>query len=203
MSEIISIFPVPIYKTNVKEIISEEDLDYIKNQQQSSHKNEGNFTSRDTHIFKNNQYSKIQNKMMEHINHYFKKVIDTSDGVTPYITQSWLNFTKETQFHHHHSHSNAILSGALYIRADKKHDSITFHKINRDQIELKSRKYNLYNSGAWVFPVETGDLFLFPSLLPHSVPKKEGNNLRISLAFNVFVKGSLGRERDLNELFLQ
>ena len=36
MSEIKSIFPVPIYRTNVKEIISKEDLDYIKNQKQVS-----------------------------------------------------------------------------------------------------------------------------------------------------------------------
>ena len=52
MSEIKSIFPVPIYRTNVKEIISKEDLDYIKNQKQVSYKNEGNFTSKDTYIFK-------------------------------------------------------------------------------------------------------------------------------------------------------
>ena len=202
MSEIKSIFPVPIYRTNVKEIISKEDLDYIKNQKQVSYKNEGNFTSKDTYIFKDSRYNKIQNKMMEHINEYFKEVIDTSDKVIPYITQSWLNFTKETQFHHHHSHSNSFVSGVLYISADKEQDLITFHKSNTDQIELKPKNYNLYNSRSWRFPVETGDLFLFPATLQHSVPKKEGNNLRISLAFNVFIKGSLGREKDLNELLL-
>ena len=122
MSEIKSIFPVPIYRTNVKEIISKEDLDYIKNQKQVSYKNEGNFTSKDTYIFKDSRYNKIQNKMMEHINQYFKEVIDTSDKVIPYITQSWLNFTKETQFHHHHSHSNSFVSGVLYISADKEQD---------------------------------------------------------------------------------
>ena len=141
--------------------------------------------------------------MMEHINNYFREIISTSDAIKPYITQSWLNFTTEDQFHHHHSHTNSILSGVLYISADKKHDAITFYKSHKDQIELRPRNFNLYNSGSWKFTVETGDLFLFPSTLGHSVKKKKGNNLRISIAFNVFVKGSLGRARDLNELFLQ
>ena len=202
MSNIQSIFPIPIYTTNVKEIISEEDLDYIKNKQQVSYKNEGNFTSKDTYLFKNKKYNRIQNKIMEHVNEYFKEVINTCDKIVPYITQSWFNFTKEAQFHHRHSHTNSVLSGVLYINADKKYDMISFHKSIRDQIELKAKKFNLYNSDSWRFPVETGDLFLFPSTLAHSVPKKEGNNVRISLAFNVFVKGSLGREGDLNELFL-
>ncbi len=44
---------------------------------------------------------------------------------------------------------------------------------------------------------------MFPSTLAHSVPRKSDDNVRISLAFNVFVKGVLGRTNDLNELFIQ
>tara|TARA_R100000544_G_C2210739_1_gene51773 strand:+ start:65 stop:673 length:609 start_codon:yes stop_codon:yes gene_type:complete len=202
MTEIHSIFPVPIYKTNIKDIILEKDLDYVKNKQQVSYKNEGNYTSRDNYILKDKQFKNINNSLMFHVNNYFKEIISASDRVKPYTTQSWLNFTIEDQFHHQHSHTNSILSGVLYISADKKHDAINFYKLHKDQIELKPRKFNLYNSGSWKFTVETGDLFLFPSTLEHSVVKKQGKNLRISLAFNVFVKGSLGSARDLNELSL-
>jgi|TARA_R110000744_G_scaffold39313_3_gene89507 uncharacterized protein (TIGR02466 family) len=202
MTKIHSIFPVPIYRTSIKDIILEKNLDYVKNKQQVSDRNEGNFTSRDSYILKNEQFKIIKRSLMFHVNNYFKEIISTSNIIKPYITQSWLNFTTEDQFHHHHSHTNSILSGVLYISADKKHDSINFYKSHKDQIELKPRNFNLYNSGSWKFTVETGDLFLFPSRLEHSVKKKKGNNLRISLAFNVFVKGLLGKERDLNELSL-
>ena len=107
------------------------------------------------------------------------------------------------QNHHYHSHSNSIASGVLYLAANKKHDIIAFHKENRDQIELKAKEFNLYNSGTWRFDVDQGDLFIFPSTLSHSVPRKSDDNVRISLAFNVFVKGILGRPNDLNELFVQ
>jgi hypothetical protein len=41
----------------------------------------------------------------------------------------------------------------------------------------------------WFFPVETGNLFMFPSSTTHQVETKQGNNTRISLAFNTFYKG--------------
>ena len=60
----------------------------------------------------------------------------------------------------------------------------------------------MWNSGSWFFPVETGDLFMFPSSTTHQVETKKGNNTRISLAFNTFYKGSVGSNDALTELIL-
>ena len=48
----------------------------------------------------------------------------------------------------------------------------------------------------------SGDIFLFPSSLAHMVETKQGKNTRISLSFNVFIKGTVGSDRDLTELIL-
>ena len=61
---------------------------------------------------------------------------------------------------------------------------------------------NLWNSQTWFFPVETGDLIMFPSSTTHQVETKQGNNTRISLAFNTFYKGSVGSNFQLTELIL-
>jgi uncharacterized protein (TIGR02466 family) len=203
MHKIDSIFPVPIYRSNIKQDITEYDIDYIKNEKQKSNLNEGNYTSQENYLLNKKTLEHLKNHLMVHVHNYFKEVMHVSNKVTPYITQSWVNFTNLNQNHHYHSHSNSIVSGVLYIAADKKYDKIMFHKENRDQIELKVTNYNKYNSGSWGFDVDQGDLFIFPSTLAHSVPKKSGDNVRISLAFNVFVKGVLGRPNDLNELFVQ
>ena len=58
------------------------------------------------------------------------------------------------------------------------------------------------NSEAWWFQVKTGDIILFPSSLTHMVENKEGANTRISLAFNVFIKGKIGKKEELIELYL-
>jgi hypothetical protein len=63
-------------------------------------------------------------------------------------------------------------------------------------------KYNLYNSSSWFFPVETNNLILFPSNLEHFVTTKNDTSERISLAFNVFVKGTLGMKKNLTYLKL-
>ena len=54
----------------------------------------------------------------------------------------------------------------------------------------------------YYFHPKEGRLLIFPSSLEHSVEKKKGSNLRISLAFNVFIKGNIGKEDDLNDLSL-
>ena len=111
------------------------------------------------------------------------------------------------QFHHHHYHSNSLVSGIFYISADKKVDSVTFYKGYLDHtklnIKLDITKYNTFNSSSCTFPVETGDLFLFRSSLEHAVNIKKGNNIRISLSFNIFIKGTVGNKEDLTELIIK
>ncbi len=79
-----------------------------------------------------------------------------------------------------------------------------FNPIKYQQLlpEVNSDKYNFYNSSSWWFPVEIGQLIMFPSSTTHQVDNKKGSNTRISLAFNTFYKGSLGVNRELTELKL-
>jgi hypothetical protein len=41
---------------------------------------------------------------------------------------------------------------------------------------------------------------MFPSSTTHSVDNKKGSNIRTSLAFNVFFKGTIGDNKALTEL---
>ena len=45
-------------------------------------------------------------------------------------------------------------------------------------------------------------LILFPFSLERGVDKKKGTNTRISLSFNVFIKGKIGENAILTELVL-
>ena len=69
-------------------------------------------------------------------------------------------------------------------------------------IKPEIKEYNLYNSETWWFPVKTLDVVLFPSSLTHRVEVKQGTNTRISLAFNTFIKGTVGNNKKLTELRL-
>ena len=105
------------------------------------------------------------------------------------------------QAHHEHEHPNSYLSGVYYIDANKKLDSIMFsNKRYTGQISLPATQYNDYNSKSYKLSVSTDDIILFPSSTTHRVDTKKGKNERLSLAFNVFIKGNLGDEYELWKL---
>ena len=81
--------------------------------------------------------------------------------------------------------------------------TIDAYKANHSSLELKVNKYNIFNATSWWYPVQTGDVILFPSTLNHGVDKKKGTNTRISLSFNTFIKGKLGENANLTELVLE
>jgi hypothetical protein len=97
------------------------------------------------------------------------------------------------------------VSGVLYFYSDKKKDKILFSS-NKGYQQISPKiddtKFNIWNSETWFFPVETGDLFMFPSSTTHQVETKQGSNTRISLAFNTFYKGTIGSNINLSELIL-
>jgi len=132
-----------------------------------------------------------------------EKIVSPKNNVELYITQSWLNYTKENQYHHLHAHPNSVVSGVLYFDCDKNNDKISFTN-PRPYVQIKPEidKYNIWNSETWWFPVETGQLVMFPSSTVHKVELKKGNNIRTSLAFNTFYKGTIGSDHGLTELIL-
>ena len=197
------LFPEPLYFSNLERVLTQEELKIINEYKKETHKNEGNITSNNNYVLENKTLKNLKKDLHTKVMDYFDKVICTDNPITPYITQSWINYTKSNQFHHQHTHHNSYISGVFYISADKEVDSITFYKPNvEDRIKLHVIKHNPFNSTTLRFPVETGNVFLFPSRLIHGVDKKKGNNIRTSLSFNVFFKGTIGYNKSLTELVL-
>ena len=194
---VFNIFPTPIYLTSLDNTFVNvfNKFSFIKQ------KNFGNYTSDNNFILNNKKFNKLNKELLKHVNYYLYNVLCYKD-IKPYITQSWLNYTSKDEYHHIHSHANSLISGVLYIKAIKEIDSITFEKPYHNVISPNIEKYNLYNSPSWFFPVETNNLILFPSNLKHFVTTKNDTSERISLAFNIFVKGTLGMKKNLTYLKL-
>ena len=55
-----------------------------------------------------------------------KTVRCPQNNVEIYITQSWLNYIDENQYHPMHYHPNSVVSGVLYLDCDKDNDRIHF-----------------------------------------------------------------------------
>ena len=198
------LFPEPLYSSKLDRALTKKELKTISQYKKKPNPNAGNITSSENYVLENKALNNLKKDLHTKVMDYFDKVICTDNLMTPYITQSWINYTKSDQFHHKHNHPNSLVSGIFYISADKKVDSITFSKVyHDDRIILDITKYNIFNSSSCTFPVETGNIFLFRSSLVHGVDKKKGTNTRISLSFNVFMKGKIGDKLKKTELILE
>ena len=195
------IFPTPIYISKLNKFTKKE-LNYVDKLSLNINKNMGNVSSKNSYVLNDKPFNNIKKQLLNHITKYFDEVISTSDKIVPYITQSWLNYTKENEYHHSHAHPNSFVSGVLYINANKENDKIIFEKNKYQAIDLTKKDFNLYNSDTWFFPVHTGDLIMFPSNTQHKVEYKRGNNIRTSIAFNIYIKGIVGNLIKLTELKL-
>ena len=153
-----------------------------------------NHLSKTSFLLKDTRLTRVKNFLDERMKDYVENVIEIDDKVV--MTQSWSTITKKDEYHHIHHHPNSIISAVFYINADENSDKITFHKDEHNTIDLSSedKDYNCYNSNAWSSPVQTGEILLFPSSLKHSVKSVTSNESRISLSFNVFVKGIVGSD---------
>jgi uncharacterized protein (TIGR02466 family) len=201
-TNIYGLFPTPVYFSKLNRELTNEELSFINNIKLNVYKNKGNTTSYDNYILNNKVLENLKKELDLRVQDYFDKVISPSNNITPYITQSWINFTETNQFHHRHNHNNSFLSGVFYINCNEKFDKIKFYNDKYKLIKLEPKEWNILNSETWWFSVKTGDIVLFPSSLDHEVETKEGDNTRISLAFNVFIKGTIGSNINLTELKL-
>ena len=197
------LFPEPVCFSKLERSLTKQELKTIDKYKKETKNNQGNTITTPNYILENKALKNLKKDLHKKVIDYFNEVVCTSNSIIPYITQSWLTYTETDQFHHRHEHSNSYVSGVFYVSADKEVDRIRFYKTAHEEIQLAVSKYNLFNSTTWQYPVQTGDVLLFPPYLTHGVEKKKGTNLRITLSFNVFFKGTIGRNEELSELVIK
>ena len=208
-SDITGIFQTPIYRTKLTQDFNKKQLSFIDNnklQSQNEKKTRnksGNITSSNKNILDEPIFKNLKQELELMLEDCFNKIWTPVTDITLYITQSWLNYTETNQYHHIHDHSNSYLSGVLYINCHETLDKIKFYSDIYAPLRPETKKWNHFNSQSWFFPIKTKEVILFPSSLSHGVDITKGYNTRISLAFNTFVKGTIGTYDAATELILK
>jgi uncharacterized protein (TIGR02466 family) len=195
------LFPKALYIAHLTRQFTNDEIDLVNRTSLKIIKNTYNIQSVNVDILEESCMKNLKETILKHVNNYKNDIMSVSDNVDFYITQSWINFTKQNEMHHEHYHPNSILSGVLYI-STQEGDSISFLKDHhKNTIAFsKPKEYNSFNSDVVNLPVSNGMLVLFPSDITHQVNKKESSGTRISLAFNTFFKGDLNNPIGLQYL---
>ena len=190
-------FPTPIGYNPLSRNLYKSEIDFINNERKNVMLNGGNFASLNKYILDKDELKDLKTLLTKNVNEYFKNVFEPEKDVELYITNSWLNWTENEQFHHQHSHPNSLISGVFYIDVVCG-DTINFFNPNRffGNIKIKGEDSGKWNSKEWKWPVDKNHLLVFPSTLDHRVCNRPTgfSGTRVSLAFNTWFKGCLGSE---------
>ena len=193
--ELVSLFPSCLLLNTIEEPFTQDELDFILEYKDDVRVSTGNITTNDVLVLENPRLARLKKIVEEALQDYLIQLYNpiNPDNIKLVVTQSWLNYTDKTQYHHKHHHHNSVISGCLYINAIKDKDSIVFTKrATGDNWQLQALEQNYFNCNEFTVNVGTGDVVLFPSNMLHSVPKTNHEHSRISLAFNSFWEGELG-----------
>ena len=198
-----NLFPTPVYSTVFE--LTEEEIKTIHGWCAFATANTAqNFTTGQRYILMYPELQRFKKFLEKQVNFYAHNVLNIVKETQFYITQSWANLNPQGSGHHLHRHPNSIISGVFFVT-----DNSCLFRIKRSLshytfpgFEFHRTKYNIENSDRWGFPSKKNTLLIFPSQSEHSVDTNQDKHPRLSLAFNTFTKGFIGREDQISALKL-
>ena len=198
--DIMNMFATPLYRANLGRSFSEGELNFFRLALSDSVESISNLSTRDKNVLNNPVLKELHDILQQHLDEYFKTIYNSSNKVSLKITQSWLTLSREGESHHAHTHPNSIASGVLYINL-AQNDGISFHR-NEDNLwhELLPASENYFNAKRYFINATVGDILLFPSHVRHSVREVTEKVERVSLSFNSFFEGELGKPEFANSI---
>ena len=195
---LLKLWPTPVYITKL-ESLNHTLENELKNQPLEEMASKNGFYSVSKNVLDNPLYTDIKNEITNHLTVFSRSFLELDDNLTYNMVNSWVLQLNQGNKAEPHSHANSVFSGVFYLDDASEADGIIFHK-NYDNLFSNSilpnnKNWNYINSQRWQIQPQKGLLILFPSLLKHSVP--QATKKRFSVAFNYFVKGTLGENENV------
>ena len=109
------------------------------------------------------------------------------------ISDMWATVLKSAEHHPAHTHSNNFLSGVYYLHSDQG-ASIMFQdpRPAAGVILPRMTEQTIANASLLTYASKQNRAIIFPSWLPHYVKPNKSKNKRISIAWNIQLKGQVG-----------
>jgi len=185
------LFPTKIFES--KFVANDEILDYVDKVEYNKH---GNLYQS---INNNLQNISVFKPFVKHIYSLTIEMCKTYayDYKKIDITSMWINVSEPNASHPPHTHSNNVFSGVWYPCENINTSRIHFidPRPQANQLTPKRKKANMNNGGVLRFNSNKDTMYMFPAWLMHWVPPTP--NKRISISFNVILRGEYGEENTL------
>ena len=191
----LDLFAIPLYRTIIGEP-TESEQTHLKGVAMTPGRSQA-LNSTNLHILDQIQLRELRGKVESGIAEYMDHLGVDQAKISMNITTSWVNRYSKGDLTHQHHHSNSIISGVYYLEDCDHTAPIQFHRapgyVNLwpNTINLPIKTHNALNIDVITVIPKAGELIMWPSHLSHSVPPNQSDQLRHTIAFNTFVKGTL------------
>ena len=187
-----------LFSTNVyliDDVIDKNSLSIIKKDILSTYNQVTQNWQSKANLHKNSLYNNLTKTIVQYTKNVFDSLNYEYEGFN--ITDMWSNVLKPGETHRPHTHSNNILSGVFYVEAEQT-SGIIFSdpRPQAGVIQPDVTKQHVANASVIKYDSATNRMILFPSWLQHYVPINETKSNRISVAFNVMLKGKVGSSEE-------
>ena len=163
--------------------------------------NRVNETTKDTFLHRREEYQSLVNWFNQCLAHTKQEL--KHDFIGDYIiTQCWGNKVNNGQSHHGHFHSNSLISAIFYLTDSSATTYFKMSSMWNIQTCLNLSKQGYRSETIGEVNATAGKLLLFPSKLFHGVNPSDDDHPRYTMAFNTWIKGVIGNEKDLDLLEL-
>lgn len=196
-------FSIPIYYSNIGDVST--ILEYAKTQCKFDDYdypgNSGNYIDTSKNIL--SMFPNIKKMVLNHVINYIENVMCRiiPEKSKVFISDSWILKCVSDNISSFHMHSFSWLSGVLYLNGSNcfEEGCIKFDDPNAAlkcifNLDIKNKEYP-HTCQSWHFAPEAGKLLLFPSWINHKVESNKKIYDRYSLAFNVWIKGDVSKNR--------
>jgi uncharacterized protein (TIGR02466 family) len=166
------------------------------------------YITRDINLLNDHIFANLKKEIEHHIDIYTRDICKFNNNVEFYITNSWGVKHQKDDWAGRHYHVNSLFSGIVYIECDDNSGDLVFYKgtthktITPVDLEFEHTEWNMFNSTTHTITPKQNQIVIFPSHVEHSVNNSNNEKDRLALPFNVYFKGSLGKDHyeTLNKL---
>lgn len=197
--KITPLFATPLFTDQIE--IQPHWLDYIANSEWETLAANHGQLSTDKTILTNDALKDLHSLLMIKVYEFTRSILAIDKKIDWQITTSWAVRHKPNDIAVNHFHTNSIFSGVLFLAIPPNSGILRFRKhptqpmVTTSTITLDlepNNGLNMANMQHWDVYCKPGKLVMFPSHLYHSVTKNASEQDRLTLAFNLWPKGTLG-----------
>ena len=187
------LFPTVTYK--VKDVLSKESFENIKQYIVDSYESNpmSNWQS-ESSLHEWDEFKDLTKSIIDMGKYIFDDLKFVYEDFE--ITEMWANVSKKGEGHKVHTHLNNIFTGVFYIESGA---NIRFldPRPAANVLLPTMEEYNSENSNQCSFPSTENTMLLFPAWLQHYVPRNRNTDRRISISFNLMLRGMVGEKGSL------